>query len=742
VSETLPLLLEVGCEEIPARFLSDAERSLGERVEAALSEGRLLSSAGNGDSAPRVHTFSTPRRLVAYVPAVLTRQPDHSEEVLGPPVRVAFDQDGRPTRAAEAFAAKNGVAVADLARVTNAKGSYLAVTRVTRGSTALELLSGVLPGVITGVPFPKSMYWTAKSGPRFVRPIRWIVAVLGEGDAAEVIPFAIAGLESGASTRGHRTTWGPARIHLDGLGSYVPVLREAGVEVDPAVRRERLRSGIGLLTEGHELVVIADPELETWMVNSLEWPRVIMGSFDEKFLELPREILITVMRDHQKYFAVEDREGKLRPRFVASLNLDSDPKGLIRAGHERVLKARFADAQFFWDADQKMPLHDRVPLLDRVTYHEKLGSYADKVRRMTAIANAIRGELAVGRRSRAGTEPELLNVQHVLRAVELCKCDLTTHMVQEFTELQGVVGGLYARIQGQGSQVADAIYDHYKPVGLDDSSPRNLFGAIVALADKFDAVVMGFAAGLDPTGSSDPFALRRAGNGIIKIIMDFKVPLRLMGPLFSRTVEDGVLKSKLGAGIDIRDLERRCAEFFREREDYYLRTAAGIPYDTARAVLAISWTGPFDRLSRATAIQRVRGSEDFDALTAAAKRIKNILAKSATSKDWQPGEIDASRLEPGPEAELYKAYLAVHDQSQRDSQSGGYESALRLIAGLRPPVDRFFDRVLVMDPDPAVRQNRLRFMKKLDELFSSTAELSEIVPAAALPSGQGGSAPS
>ncbi len=713
-SQTLPLLVEIGCEEIPARFLDEARDDLGERLLAALEEARLLPPA-----AEAARWYSTPRRLAVWVPGVLERQPDLVEEVVGPPVKVGLDAVGKPTRAAESFAAKNGVRVEALVSVSTPKGQYLALRKTHRGRPALDLLSEILPGVITGLSFPKSMYWGAKLGPRFVRPIRWILALLGEGKQARTIPFEIAGVTAGAVTYGHRIL-GKGGMRVQGFQDYAKKLRQAGVELDPDERRERVRSELKALLEDLRLRAVEDKWLENWIVNSTEWPTALLGGFDKRFLHLPREILVTVMRDHQKYFAVEDRKGKVQPRFVTVLNLDRDQKGQIREGHERVLSARFADAEFFWNADQRLPLPDRLPLLDRVTYEAELGSYGEKVRRMKAVAHELCAVLESQGKFTAADSG------HTLRAVELAKCDLTTQMVQEFPELQGIVGGLYAAAQGEPPEVHQAVYEHYLPQGMEDPCPRTTVGAVVSLADKLDSVVGGFAVGREPTGSSDPFALRRQGNGIVKVLVEKSLPIPVR-PLVEQALNILAIewrKPRLEVFTTV-------VEFLGDRLRYYLEAVRKLRYDTVRAVMAAGWDVPVGALWRAEALEGIRGGENFEALSVAAKRIKNILAKSATASDWQPGEVDTAILEEAPERELCAAYSSAAGEAGQLASAGEYRKALEVIAALRPAVDRFFDKVLVMAEDPAVRQNRLRLLGKLDQLFSGLAQFAEIEGGAA-----------
>ena len=681
-----------------------------------------------------METFSTPRRLVVHVPQVLTQQPDKVEELLGPPVKVGVDAAGNYTRAAESFVQKNAGRIEDLTRTTTPKGEYLLLKKMTQGRPARNILSEILPRAILGLSFPKSMYWRSKSDPRFVRPIRWVAALFGEGGDAFTLNFEILGVKTGNKTFGHRSK-SKKPITVGDVNDYTKKLRQAHVMIDYGQRNKRISKEIHSVAGPAGGKIVADDWLTDWIANSTEWPRPMLGSFDERFLHLPREILITVMRDHQRYFALEDEQGSLRPNFVAVLNMDSDPKGLIRQGHQRVLTARFRDAEFFWATDQQVPLRDRRPRLDKVTFQERLGSYGEKIRRIKSIAETICVTLEAG-----GILTTSQGAQ-VQRAIELCKCDLTTQMVQEFTELQGVVGGLYAKEQGEPEEISTAIYDHYLPLGAEGASPRTLIGSLVSLADKLDSVVAGFAVGYEPTGSSDAYALRRQANGAIKVILENLIPIRL--------------EKSVNHILDILDIKwrkpreevrARVLDFLAERLRYYFENVRGFRYDTVRAVVAAGAGEPADALARCEAMESLRGSEDFEALSAAAKRIRNILAKSATSADWQAGEVDSALLLEQEERGLYSTYLSVEANVVRvaasaepSAQAGSsrlstthsllpnrYRHSLELISTLRPSVDRFFDKVLVMAEDRAVRQNRLRLLKKLDELFSGIAHFAEI----------------
>jgi glycyl-tRNA synthetase beta chain len=792
---TLSLLVEIGCEEIPARFLADAQGGFGDQLRLHLLENRLLIAQ---DGSPlrdpanvhlaSLHTYSTPRRLVAHMPAILERQFNVPIRHEGPPISVAVSPDGKYTRAAEGFAAKFKAKVEDLKRETTARGEYLALYVTEPGQSALDKLEMILPAVIWNLKFPKSMTWFRGDAPtfRFVRPIRWIVAVLGEGDAARVIPFEVAGVSAGNITFCHRLVRKP-QVAVTGFKDYMRKLRRGHVEIDPARRRKRIRQGIRKLLaasaagpdsaaladrsttpnaslrsplpspgspdpgpdsplptpDSHVPVfssaaaagLVPDAALEDWIVASTEWPTPILGSFEPRFLELPREILITVMRDHQKYFALENSQpgepaaesqsvggAALAPLFITVLNVPGDPEGIIRRGHERVLTARLEDARFFWHADQKIPLRERLPMLERVTYQAKLGSqssYAAKMSRMKAIAAHICASLEES--GRISTEQRA----HVLRAVDLSKCDLTTQMVQEFTELQGVVGGLYGKAQGEPDDVWHAIYDHYKPVNLEDDCPRSVVGAVVSLADKLEAVVAGFAVGLEPTGSSDPFGLRRAGNGIIKLVSD----------LMPRVYLPGLVQSVMSLDLGLRyppALLNDITRFVRERVEYYLQAVGGLRYDTIRALSSEKtlkgWFSPDEALRRGQALEAIRDTADFRALASGAKRTRNILTKSAELEDLAGvPQADSRLLRQSEERDLYNAYQSARTDIDELDDKSDYGAAFRRLARLRPAIDSFFDKVLVMDEDRQVRANRLRLLTDLDQLaFRRFADLSEI----------------
>ena len=471
---SLPFLFEIGVEEIPDWMIPDALenlRVLFEKLEIPHESVTL---------------DATPRRLVLRAEGLPARQADSQERVLGP-------AKSAPAQAVEGFARKQGVKPEDLTVETTPKGEYYGFIKKVPGRLTKDILAEALPGIILRIYFPKTMYWTGKGGPRFIRPIRWIVAMLGE----EIVPFELAGVRSGALTSGHRRL-GAKEIAVT-PADYVERLRHHYVILSAEERRNRIREGLAGVR------VKPDPALLETLVYLTEYPTPIVGGFDPQFLELPEEVLVTVMRHHQKYFSVEDAQGKLAPQFATVMNIDADPEGFVRRGNERVLRARFNDARFFWETDQKKKLADRLPDLAHVTFQAKLGSYRDKTKRMMALVKELGGKtLAV-------------------RAARLSKCDLSTELVKEFTELQGVVGGLYARAQGERTEVWQAIYDHYKPESMEDAIPRHLAGRQVSLADKLDTLRGCFRVGLIPTGSRDPFALRRAAQGVVRILVEGKI---------------------------------------------------------------------------------------------------------------------------------------------------------------------------------------------------------------------------
>jgi len=700
-------LLEIGCEEIPARMIDAARTELAERVTELLKKEYLGTS--------NMKSFSTPRRISVSA-WVAAEQPTSRTKTLGPPVSVAR-KDGKWTKAAEAFAEKVGITVDQLQEEETEKGQYLVADVVKVGRPSREILRELLPSFITKLYWPKSMYWRAGKPERFVRPVRWIVAMLDE----EVIPLEFAGVKAGSETCGHRVlgSW----TVLNAAKDYEAALESKKVLVDSRLREERIRKALDVAARTVPGIRWReDKELLSTVVNLTEWPSAILGGFDKSYLDLPEEVLVTVMRDHQKYFAVEDANGKLAPHFLAVLNTDGDPDGLIRHGNERVLRARFNDARFFLQTDQKIPLTERVNMLHAVTFHKDLGNYHAKAGRVANIASTIAADLA---NASVKIDRDALH-----KAAWLAKTDLTTELVKEFTELQGIIGGLYAQAQHHGPRIADAIYDQYKPESVDDSAPRTIEGAVLSIADKADSIAGMFALGNIPTGSKDPFALRRQANGIIKTIAEHKLRIRLSGLLLEAANSYKSAPGKLQEFFKNAPQDK-VAEwvntFFRERLEFYLREAHGFAYDVVNAVLVAGADDVMDAVARAEAVSAVRGSEDFEAISVSFKRMKNILRQAREAKHSAAQEFAPTMAREKEEITLSGQMPHIAGTSDRLRMEGKYREALAEISKLRPFIDAFFDKVMVMDPDERVRANRLALLSKLLQDFSTVADFSEIV---------------
>jgi glycyl-tRNA synthetase beta chain len=692
-------LFEIGLEEVPARMIAGAQAELEQRVKGMLERERLVRSGSIAKS------FATPRRLAVWVKDVAARQEDVAEELVGPSVKVAY-KDGVATSAAAAFAKKAGVDVAALKTITNAKGEYLAATSVKAGRGAAEVIAAEMPKELAGIYWAKNMYWRAGRPERFVRPVRWMVAMLG----GETVPVEFGGYVASNVTYGQRVLFGEQEIVLKAPGDYEDALLGGFVIADVEVRRQRIRKALDKVTRTVAgLRWREDHELVDKLTQLTEWPSVLLGGFEKEYLALPEEVLVTVMRDHQNYFAVEDGDGKLAPHFLAVLNTEADEAGVavIRHGNERVLRARFNDARFFWEFDQRVPLMDRVALLENVTFQKDLGSYFAKTERVRKAASVLAGLVAA-----RGVAVDAVSLD---TGALLAKTDLTAELVKEFTELQGVVGGLYARAQGFPAAVGDAIYDQYKPASMEDGVPRTVEAVLLAIADKADTIAGMFGLGLEPTGSKDPFALRRAANGIVKILAETEVALPL------------TLDEVAAAGANDKAVVTNVRGFFAERVEFYLREARGQAYDVVKAVLAGGASDVRDAVARAEAVTAVRGGSDFAAVSSAFKRMKNILSQAREKGVAAAKGVEVALLtEPTEKALAEKsAELAGRVAVLRAEKS--YKEALEQIATLRPQVDAFFEAVMVMAPDEAVRANRLALLENVLGDFSGIADFSEIV---------------
>src|SRR5450631_1060202 len=705
-------LLEIGCEEIPARMIGAAAVELRDRVAALLSRERL----SGGD----ITHFDSPRRLAVMASGIAASQADVVEQVTGPSVNVAY-KDGQPTPAAHAFAKKAGVDVAQLEKVTTPKGEYLAAKITKKGRGAAEILAEGLPKELSTIYWPKNMYWR-KPNERFVRPVRWLVAMLD----GETIPLEFDGIRAGNGSRGHRfLTAGEVTIPRAG-SAYVDALRAAKV-LGRADREHQIRKALDAATRAVPGARWReDKALLDTVVNLTEYPSAILGSFDPQFLALPEEVLVTVMRDHQKYFAVEDAAGKLAPHFLAVLNTDSDPQGLIRHGNERVLRARFNDARFFWETDQKKSLLERLELLKHVTFQKDLGSYFDKTQRVQRLCSWLSEIL---KHAEIAVRPGVIH-----KAACLAKADLTTELVKEFTELQGIVGGLYARAQQLDEglpeptrfAIADAIYDHYKPESTDDDVPRSTEGALLSIGDKSDTIAGMFALGLVPSGSKDPFALRRQANAIVKVIAEKKLPLRLNDLM--RDARSGYQRSEAEKKfVADEKYSESVAVFFRERLEFYLKDVCGYAYDVVKAVLGADADDVVDAMQRAEAVKQVLHLPEFQAIGAACKRIRNIL-RQAAEKGIAPAASFQELAGSADEERTLAAYVdSTGPKVEAHRKGKQYGDALMLLATARESVDAFFDKVMVMVEDAKIRANRLALLRTLLKDFSTIADFSEIV---------------
>ncbi|MBN1825286.1 MAG: glycine--tRNA ligase subunit beta [Candidatus Eisenbacteria bacterium] len=687
------LLIEIGTEEIPAGYLSPALDAFAEKLASRLTGERILFE--------RMERFATPRRLALRALAVEEMQPDREREVTGPPARIAFDADGNPTKAAIGFAKTQGIALTDLRKVTTDKGEYLAATVTDHGRATAEILADLVPEILASLPFPRTMRWES-GGFVFARPIRWIVALLG----GDVIDIAVAGVRSGRTSRGHRQLH-PDPVRIDVPESYEEALRAAFVIVSPEERRSRIAESIAEAAAAEGGRVIDDPGLLDTVGYLVEHPHAVVGRFEERFLALPARVVITAMRSHQKYFSVADESGRLLPRFVAVANGTAGNEAEVRAGNERVLAARLADAEFYWNEDRSVPLAERVERLDRILWQEGMGSLLEKTERIEAIAGRLAAEAA----------PEAKGA--ATRAARLAKADLTTEMIRdgkEFTALQGYMGMEYARASGEEEDVARAIFEQYLPRFSGDALPETVPGVILSLADRIDTLIGCFAAGLVPSGSQDPYALRRSALGVVRMLAEERVRLDL-GRLLAAGVE------VYGGRLD--DPEKILGDlrgFFRRRIRNLLVDEKGLPYDVTDAVLEIGIDRPADLEPRIRAIDAARADASFERLVFGCKRVMNIL------KGQEPaGDPDPALFRQEEEKGLAAAAEAIREGYVVSLEAGEYGRAMEMLLTLRDPIDRFFDAVLVMDKDDLVRRNRIALLQGTAQLFRGLADLSKVV---------------
>ena len=675
-------LFELGVEEIPADLIFPALEQLRSGFEGVLVENNI--SWGS------IEAYSSPRRLAILIEGLPEQQAPREEQVVGPPASRGLDSEGQPSQAAKGFARSQGIDVTRLEPIQTERGLYLGFNRQVEGQPVREILGNSLADRVRSLSWPRSMYW-GESRFRFIRPLRWYVALWDQA----VVPFEFEGLRSGNLTRGHRFLGGQV-IPIAAADQYREGLREGFVLVDAREREQRIVKELeSQLPDG--LSLLEDAALLRTVIQLNEYPSVLCGRFDEAFLEIPKEVLVTVMRYHQKYFSVVNEAQEIQPYFLTVVNTSGDPEGRIREGHERVLKARLEDAAFFWKSDQKESLRERTEKLDQVLFQEGLGSYKDKAQRLLTLCSQLHPD------------------SDLETAAWLCKADLTTEMVRELSELQGVMGGLYAQREGYPEEVWQPILEQYRPASLEDDPPSTQRGAILSLVDKLDTVVGCFSVDIVPKGSGDPYGVRRQALGLIKILFDFQLEYSL-----ELLVETAL---KLFSSEKSAEQTRKEVLFFLVQRVRYVFQNKGLPYDVVNAVLAVEGDTVYRTFERAKALAGIRGEADFEALAGAFKRIKNILAKEAV----EPGKVSVVDLREPEEIELYHTVEQVEPRVVDFVSRGDFVAALREMASMRATVDLFFDRVLVMAEEEHLRKNRLWLLDRISTLFLSMADISEIV---------------
>jgi len=686
---TQDLLLEIGTEEIPAGFLTKAFQDL--KLEAQKMLDRLRLEHGE------IRVFGTPRRLALLVAELADGQVDRVVENTGPAKSIAFDADGKPTKAGIGFARGQGVTPEELEIITTEKGEYVCVRKREQGEKTETLLSQALPAFINAIPFRKSMRWHDLDA-RFARPIHWIVALYG----TTVIPFTFAGVTSGNRSRGHRFM-APEEFAIDNPGAYIELCRKARVVVDQNERRQMIVSQLAEIEKQLGGKVIEDPELLETVTNLVEIPQAIAGSFDQSFLELPEEVLITVMRHHQKYFCLRDGDGRLMAHFITINNTQARDPQVVVQGNQRVLLARLNDARFFYREDLKIPLEDFVERLKNVVFQAQLGTSYEKVERFRALAEKLAAELCPEKREK------------ISRTALLCKADLESSMVCEFSDLQGIMGREYARAAGEDEELAVAIYEHYLPTGSGSALPSNDCGAIVGIADKLDTIAGCFGVGLQPTGSADPYALRRQALGIINICLDRGYRFSL-GKMVDQALEQ--LKEKIIKPAA--EIKQEILDFIKGRF-FHRQTAAGIPAGVVEAVQAAGFDDIVEANRRLEALERFRHRDDFADLMTAFKRIVNI-----TRKEKENYTLDPDRLGEKAEQELHQAAQVASARIAEALAGGDYDAALAAVAELKESVDTFFDEIMVMVDDPEIRKNRLALLQGIAADFRKIADFSKL----------------
>ena len=691
------LLLEIGSEEIPAGYILPALKALSSNLLKKLTDARIEHG--------KAEIYGTPRKLAVKIEGVASKQQTVKTEVVGPPVRVAYDENGTPTVAAQKFAEKVGVSVTKLTAKKTERGDYLSAKITEKGRATRTILKDILPDVILATPFPKKMRW-ADLDIEFARPIHTLLALLGK----DIIRFELGDIKSGRYTNGHYFM-SPGKIKVNHADDYVELLRDAGVLVDLQERKQALQNDIERVAEELDGRILPDAELLDINTNLVEDPIAVVGQFDEEFLEVPDEVLINAMREHQKYFSVVDQNNKLMPCFISVNNTRARDMALVATGHERVIRARLADAQFFYRGDLEVSNDERVDKLKRVTFQARLGTMYEKIERVGRVAGFIAGTVA--------GDADLS--QHVQRAARLCKADLVSQVVGEFPKLQGVIGRVYATVAGEPPDVASAIEEHYRPVYSGAALPETTTGAVLGIADKIDSICGCFGVGLIPTGAADPYALRRQGIGIVQIMLDKGFSLSL-----KELIQTSI---KLFGEKSTEDTDALIHEIYTFIQNRISRLLAeeGYSKDVIAAVVAVSVDDVPNVWNRVSALSSLKAQPDYEPLVAGFKRVGNIIKKSGISGEGTELQaVNPDLFEHASETELYSAFSEVEGKVSRAMDGGAFDQALRDIASLRNAVDTFFDGVMVMADNADVRDNRLALLGHIAALFGRFADFSKL----------------
>lgn len=686
------LLIEIGAEEIPAGYIIPALKAFKKNLLSKMAKERIESG--------KCEYFGTPRRLALIIENVAPEQKPESSVVFGPPESVGFDADGNPTKAAVGFAKKAGISVEQIKIVEQKKGRYLSAQVEAKALSSVEVLENILPEQILSIPFPKVMKWGELSI-MFARPIISLTGLLGK----QQLNFKVGNIESSSFVFGHQFMH-PEKYIIESADQYSSVLETKGVIPDIDKRKNLLKKAITKAAESYDSFIVDDKELLDIVTNVVEYPYPVVGKFDDQFLEIPDEVLITAMREHQKYFALRDEAGNLKPYFIAVNNTRVKDMDVVANGHERVLRARLSDAKFFWEQDLKSSLDDFAGKLKKVTFQAELGSVYEKQERVIKIAENLASKVVDSKDLK----------KNVKRAAQICKADLVSQVVIEFTKLQGVMGKIYAARAGEATDVADAIEQHYRPVFSGGKLPESDTARVLAISDKIDTICGCFSVGLIPSGGSDPYALRRQGIGILQIMLDrgFNFSLLELIAYAVRGFADNESKAA--------EITEKVIEFFKVRM-VNMMTDKGLSKEAVKSALAVSFENIPDAALRINALDALRKQPDFEPLSSAFKRVGNILKKSASDKT---ANVDTKLFTEDAEKELYKAVGNLGTEIQSLAGKGDYSEALKKIALLRPYVDDFFDNVMVMADDEKVKENRIAVLFEIAAVFGNIADFSKI----------------